>query len=238
MWLVLCSPADRPALRAVRGLLQRGLTPIEAVSAEALLLAPFWDHRILVDGAATSTVRLHDGRTIEHTAVRGVLCRIGALPGVPIGASAPDEAYIRQERAALLLSWLASLRNVINEPTPQGLAGAWRPPAHTQWLAAAAGLPVFPERYRGPFESGDARPTGLPRASVVVFDGKVYGSRMPEPLCDACAAYARLSRTRLSGLDFVRAYGDWVFEAETPMPDLAIGGAALLDALAAALSEA
>lgn len=235
MWLVLCSSADRPALRAACGLRDRGLSPLEVVSIEALLLAPVWEHRIGRDGTASSFVRLHDGRTID--AAVGVLNRVGELPPVPAGA-ARDGDYIQQERVSLLLSWLASFPNAINRATPQGLAGSWFAPAHAQWLAAQAGLAVLPGRYRGANEPRGQRGPGLPRISVVVLDGCVFGPRLPGPVQEACAAFARLTSTRLVGLDFIRTGNSWVFDASTPTPDFSVGGAALLDALAAAMRGA
>lgn len=237
MWLVLCAPADRPALWAACGLRRCGLLPAEVVSGEAVVLAPVWEHRIGTDGAATSTIRLHDGRVIQQPAVRGVLNRLGHVPAPPVGVVEREAAYIQEERTALLLSWLASLPNVINRPTPQGLAGAWHSPAQSQWLAAAAGLPVFPDRYRPPHERHGAWTASLPRSPIIVLDGQTFGPRVPAPLEEGCVAYARLARTRLVGLEFVHAHGRWVFEAATPMPNLVAGGAALLHALTAALRD-
>lgn len=233
MWLVLCSPADRPALRAACGLRDRGLSPLAVVSIEALLLAPVWEHRIGRDGTASSFVRLHDGRTIDGGAVAGVLNRIAELPALTAGTGR-DRDYIQQERVALLLSWLSSLRNVINDAAPQGLAGPWLAPAYAQWLAARAGLEVFPDRYRM-VPHGAGPHAGLTRVSLVVLDGGVFGPPVPEPVRRACAAFARLADTRLVGVDLARSTAGWVFAAATPMPDLSIGGPALLDALAAAM---
>ena len=242
MWLVLCSPADRPAIRAACGMRDRGMTPTHVIGVESLLLAPFWEHRLAPDGAARSVVRLHDGRVIEAAAVRGVLNRLAELPDLlaesPAAAARRERAYIRQERAALMLSWLASLPNVINAPTPAGLAGAWHPPAQTQWLAARAGLAVLPDRYRGWREGGASRAPGLPRTAVLVLDGRAFGPRgaaLPAQVGQACAAYARLAGTRLVGLDLIRAAEEWVFDAATPMPDLGAGGPEFLDALTLAL---
>jgi hypothetical protein len=238
MWWVLCSPADRPAIWAACGLRARGVAPLEVVSLEALLLAPRWEHRIGSDGASASTVRLHDGRTLAHDAVRGVLNRVGHVPPLPPSAGTGDGAYIQQERAALLLSWLSSLPNVVNAPSPQGLPGPWPHPGHAQVLAAAAGLTVFPERYRGSLEGGGRVLGNLPHATAIVLDDDLFGARALAPMGDACVAFARHAGVRLAGLDFVRADGEWVFEAATPMPDLTLGGAALLDALAAAMRDA
>lgn len=234
MWLVLCSPGDRPALRAACGLRDRGLSPLAVVSIEALLLAPVWEHRIGRDGTASSFVRLHDGRTIDGGAVAGVLNRIAELPARTAGTG-PDRDYTQQERVALLLSWLASLRNVINDATPQGLAGAWLAPAYAQWLAARAGLAVFPDRYRGLHEPGLAQGAGLTRLSLVVLDGHVFGLPVPEHVRRSCVAFAGLAATRLVGVDLARSPAGWIFVASTPLPDLSIGGPALLDALAAAM---
>ena len=233
MLLILCSPADRPALWAACGFQRRGLA-IEVMSGEALVLAPAWEHRIGTDGATASTIRLHDGRVIEHSAIDGVLNRLGAVPAPSIGANEPDAAYIQQERAALLLSWLASLRNVVNSPTPWGLAGPWHSPAHSTWIASAAGLTVSTLPLS---QASRSRPARLPRASIIVFDGKVFGMRAPALPLEACVAYARLAHTRLVGLEFVHTRGQWVFETATPMPDLAVGGAALLTALATAMTH-
>jgi hypothetical protein len=238
VWLVLCAPADRPALWVACELRRCGLLQAEVVSGDAVVLAPVWEHRIGTDGTATSTIRLSDGRVIHHSAVRGVLNRLGNVPAPSVCVNEREAAYIQEERTALLLSWLASLPNVINRPTPQGLAGAWHSRAQSQWLAAAAGLPVFSDRYRSPHETQRAWTASLPRSSVIVLDGQTFGPRVPAPLEEACVAYARLAQTRLVGLEFIHDQGRWTFNAATPMPNLAAGGAALLQALAAALRDA
>jgi len=143
--LVLCDTGDDGAYWAAEGLSARG-RQVTLVTAEALAGAEAVEHRLGGRDAAAPVVaiRLRDGRRIASDIPAAVLNRLSFLPPAAPGQVAEDDRdYAVQEMNALSLSWLAALPGpVVNRPTPQGLGGAWRHPAHWIALAARAGLPV------------------------------------------------------------------------------------------------
>jgi hypothetical protein len=142
MWLVLCDASDVAALWAYRELRARGVAPLEIVSADDLVLADRWEHRV---GEAGASIRIEvNGLDIVGTRLSGVLNRLYAVPTAHWRSASPaDQEYVQQELTALFLSWLHALPcPVINRPTPQGLCGQWRNEAEWVCLAHRAGLPV------------------------------------------------------------------------------------------------
>jgi hypothetical protein len=184
-------------------------------------------HRVDESGASFEA-RLPDGRVLASRDVDGVLNRAGFARVGPLRfATETDSAYAREELSALLLSLLECLAAVaVNRPCASGLSGAWRPLAKWTLLAAEAGLPVAPVRLspRSTWEPpapGDAR--------VLVLGGRVFGTTEYGP---ECVRLARLAGTDLLGIDLRRDDGHRaVFAGADPMPDLRLGGDALLDAL-------
>lgn len=63
------------------------------------------------------------------------------------------------------------------------------------------------------------------------------GPALPRETRESCLRLAQLAETRLLGIELVSdtSSNSWTFAGATPMPDLRIGGEALLDALAAEL---
>ena len=244
MWLVLCDANDASATLVFQALRARGIAPLELITADALALAEEWEHRIEGD-AASVRVRLGDGRTFEGGALRGVLNRLFTAPTWHWRAAAKaDQEYVQQELIAFFLSWLNALPcPVINRPTPQGLCGRWRSEAEWVCLAQRAGLPVAPYRASSLDRIDEMRGEkrllvpGASTRSVIVVNGTVAGTSVPDELKDACAAFAKEAETELIGLDFIDgAAGPWTFVGANPMPDLRWGGPALIDALVEALA--
>jgi hypothetical protein len=245
LWLILGDDAD-PCLRwAADGLVGRGLAPVKLLTAARLGPGLRWEHRVGVTGG-TVEVTLGDGELIRSSHLRGVLNRLGAPPGWPLldRVHVQDRDYVRQELAAFFLSWLASLpQPMLNRPTPQGLAGAWRHPAEWVLLAAKAGLRTTPYR-----ASNRARPdaaagraqrlgvrTGAAATKVLVIGGQAVGTA-PPAILSACRRLGVLSGTALLGVELDDgAAGPWTFAGATPRPDLRDGGEPALDALAEAL---
>jgi hypothetical protein len=204
MYLVLGSSDDPSVPWVVHGLQARGLAPLEWVSAEMLAHAPRWEHGLGTAGTHL-TVTLADGRTIHSDAVRGVINRLVSVPTEGLHAAHPlDRNYAAQELAAFFLSWLHALPSpVINQPTPQGLSGAWRHASEWVWLAAQAGLPT--PRYRlssqDPPDPGawDGRlaPPDAPVETVFVLADHVIGAPLAPALQEGCRRLARLTHTAL-----------------------------------------
>lgn len=243
MWLVLCHSSDLPALWAHQGLKARGLDPIELVSAEVLASSLRWEHRVGRHGA-TLAIKLADGREISGQNLRGVLNRLLTVP-VHLWQSAveADRDYVTQELSAFYMSWLYSLPcPVINRPTPLGLAGQWRSEAEWVLLAGQAGLLALPYERRSAASTAeeggfklDFRPAA--RHTILTVAGGAVGSPAPSKIVEGCVRLAELAKTELLGVQFVeQPDGGWYFAGSTPYPDLTLGGAPLLEALAHALN--
>ena len=240
MWLVLCATNDLAALWAARELGARGLQPLEIVTGEVLAYNQRFAHR-LTAGQPDVQITLADGRVINSATVRSTLNRLQFVPSAHLNrANAADRQYAEQELFALYLSWLHGLPGVmLNRPMPQGLSGAWRHPCDWAWLAAQAGLLTTPYQQSDWREapSSDALARNSVR-TIIVVKNTCCGPTAPPSVAAACLRLAQLSGTSLLGLDFhLASSGDWVFATATPMPDLRLGGPALLDALAEALQS-
>jgi hypothetical protein len=236
VYCIFCRANDLPALWAYRGLKERGLAPLEIFTPEALVYNRRLEHRLWA-GEAITRIDLADGRTLDGARVRGVLNRIHTLPTEHFRfAESGDREYAGQEQSAIHLSWMYSLPGaMINRPGPRGLYGDQRSPAEWTWLAAQAGLPVLP------FHQGDDRPPDYPpenaASQLIVLDGKIYGARAQwcdETFSSLIERLVELSGLRLLSLGFlINPAGEPFFATATALPDLTLGGEALLDALMA-----
>ena len=77
-------------------------------------------------------------------------------------------------------------------------------------------------------------PEGTPTTMAIVLGDHVFGPTLPPHIADACKALARLAQNRLLGIELTlgQSHRLWTFAGATPMPDLRLGGEALLDELA------
>lgn len=231
MWLVLCEAGDLAALRARRGLLARGLAPVEVVTAGVLACALAWEHRVGTWGASVR-ITLAGGRVLDGASVRGTLNRLVAAPTAHLVRATPaDREYARQEVGALFLSWLESLPGpVVNRPSPQGLCG---PLLHrSEWaaLAAHAGLPAVP------YVEAGGEPVPEPWATTAIVAGEAFAG--PPEVAEGCRRLAALAGCALLGVGLSLTAEGWALAGATPLPDLAAGGEAVLDALAVLLGGA
>jgi hypothetical protein len=238
MWLVLCAANDLAGLWAARGLANFGLAPLEIVTPEALVYNRSFEHR-LTAGQPSVHITLADGRVIDGATVRGTLNRLQVVPYAHLrAASAKDRAYAEQELFALYLSVLQGLSGVmLNRPSPQSLGGDWRHPAEWASLAARAGL--ITETYEQS-DSGATR-QAVPTVSVrtvVAVNGECCGARAPQAILAGCSRLAELAATGILGMDFrTTLESEWVFQNATPLPDLRVGGHAVLATIAQALKQ-
>jgi hypothetical protein len=243
MWLVLCPSDDVSAFWAYRGLSSLGLEPLELVTAELLAISLRWEHRL---GQSEPIVRidLADGRTVRSDATFGVLNRLVREP--PLGlhnVRTSDRSYAAAEFAAFCLSWLNAFSDpVLSRPTPQGLSGRWRTPTEWAWLAARAALPTPDHSLSSGDKDVDAPsarrliPSATPVKTIVVVGGHTVSSSAPTDILEGCLRLAALAETALLGVEFADSpYGPWTFVGATPVPDLRLGGDALLSVLAEAL---
>jgi hypothetical protein len=126
-----------------------------------------------------------------------------------------------------MLSWLASLSNVVNRPSPQGLSGPMLSPAQWGWLAAECGIATEPSV--APAPRG-----GLRRwRHALVLGTRIFGDPLPDTVAHASARLAAAMGIELLGLTFCHHGADGAFRlalVETT-PDLRTGGETFLDAL-------
>jgi hypothetical protein len=238
MHLMLCSYSDAPALWAFEGLRAMGLNSLELVTTEMLSFTTHWEHRVGNTGCSLSFKR-PDGRTFQDRNIGGVVNRLMAPPADAVAHAVPsDRDYALQEMSAFYLSWLQALPGpVLNRPTPQGLAGRWFHSSEWALLAHQAGLcaPAWRQTDSDRAEDGYASmaPAGVASAQVVVLDDELFGASAPAEVRSACVSLAKLSQTRLLGIDFYETRENpWTFAYATPTPNLQIGGPPLLRSLA------
>lgn len=251
MHLVLCHVGDASAVQAYRALEARAPGRVDCVTVEALCAGLAWEHR-LGSTSTTFRVRLADGRVVDGEEVDSVLNRVHWVAPVGTGgADARDGAYAMEEFTAFFLSWMAGLEAVVvNEPTPQGLAGRHRTPVEWAWLARESGLPIVPGLWTArATANGDAaaRVDGRPddrldaalggerwgRGSVwaCVVGDRVIGPRLQEGTAAACIELAHRARVGLLGVLLDRTTHGVAFAGATPLPHLPVGEEGFVDAL-------
>jgi hypothetical protein len=233
--VVLCHSYDASALWAFERLRARGRR-VELVLVESLGSdGTSWRHELGGDRASTE-IGLGDGRRLRSGEVTAVLNRMLQPPPAPVAAAVPDDAeYVRNELTAFAASWIRTLApRVVNEPTPQGLAGRWRAPVHWRILALEAGLPAAPleldSRHPPPLVYGV---DGEASTMVPTIGGEPFAD-MPAAVREAARRFAALAETPLLGLRFAGAdpgRAGWRLLDATPYPDLMSAGEAGIDAL-------
>jgi hypothetical protein len=235
VWLVLCEPWDLSAFWAYRGLMARGLRPLELFDSTALAASTRWTHVVGPSGTDIE-ITLADQRGIHGSEVCGALNRLVSVNPPQIARAAPaDREYAAQEFYALFLSWLHCLPGaVVNRPSPLGLSGRWHHRPEWEVLAARAGLRTVPYREgsHGTAVEGRAE-RHRPVCTAIVTGDEVIGAPPDAAVRDACRSLRRLSGMDLLGIELAEAPdGDWTFRTATPHPDLSVGGEPLLDVLA------
>lgn len=237
MYLVICHVGDVSAVQAYRALLARSPGRVDCVTVETLCAGLAWEHRL----TSTSTmlrVRLADGREIYGDQVEGVLNRVHTVAPVGVDhADAGDGEYATQELNAFFLSWLAGLdAAVVNEPTPQGLAGRQRTALEWTWLARESGLPIVPRLWTAPAvpDAGVER-RGHESFWTSVVGGRVVGPPLHDDVAAACAELARRAGAGILGVLLDPTPDGVAFAGATPTPHLPVGDDAFLDALCGVL---
>jgi hypothetical protein len=237
MTFILCEPGDASAIWAAAELRQRG-HDAQILFGSALAGAVGWDHRI--EGRdASIRITLADGRILSSEAPAPILNRLAFVPTAGLRAAAgADYGYAVQEVFAFYLSWLHAWPGpVLNRPSPQGLSGSYRHPSQWAQLAARAGLPARPWE-QSSSDSPELAWMAPPGEAIAFAVGgeTVLPPALPAAFAKPCARLSALAGTGLLGIAFVRDGDGWTMSGATPVPDLMLGGAALADALARALS--
>ncbi len=241
-WLILCHSTDAAALWAARGLQRRLDERVEVVTPELLAFATLSEHQISPDGQLVH-IQLADGRLIRSERLRGVVNRIvSPWVGHWLSNGPGDAEYVMAEAVAFHLGWLSALTvPVLNPPSPSSLAGAFLRPGELRLLAFQMGIACVPftrstRDDRGPDGSDASWP--LRAANAVVVAGRAFGVQTTPSLNDRCVRLSEALQTPLLGLTFrPDPAGEPSLECATPLPDLRVGGEALIDVLAGALAE-
>ncbi len=245
VWLVLAELSDVAGMWAYLGLRQRGLTPIEYVLPEELVIGARCTQRLSMDHDNV-VLRLKDGREIDGDRLTGVLNRLVTVPETcTAGLSRKDSDYVHQELHAFFMSWIFALPcHVISPPSAAVLSGEVYDQTEWIWMALHADLPV-PIFRQGTsateqqvLSSADAEPP-LSRQTVFVVGNDVLTGEDARPdVIEGCLTLAGLAQTPLLGVEFdILPDGGWQFASASPLPDLRLGGNRLLDALASALKR-
>lgn len=223
---VLCDPEDEDALWLSHALSQSG-EDVECVLPGELVHGSILSYRIGADGA-TSMLRIRDGRNLDGTSLGVVINRIRELPAGPSDPTTGDELYLAEERRAVVVAWLRTLPcPVLNPPRASTLGGpAFSIPV---WRAIARrhGLRIRPWHHL----AEEAPPHHLLHGIVVGNRFIDASGDLPQAKADALVAMARHVGTPVLGVTLVHSENDWEFLDATPLPPLAPGGQALVDAL-------
>jgi hypothetical protein len=211
---------DRSAGEVAGSIVER-VGPDGIVTVGAIELASAgWSHRV-VDGRATTTVRLKDGTTIDTEATGAVLNLVRVVPAIGFRRSSErDRAYADMELQALFVSFLRSFRcPVVNGVDGQGPLGVWSP---LRWatLAHRCGIDTWPAVHStGTRLAPRSAPAGAPVAgpSVTVVGDRVVGATSPSH-AERCRRLAQLAGCELLGLSFDGATGRML--AADPFPPL------------------
>ncbi|SRR5260221_5034669 len=216
------------------------MEPVELVTSDDLAHAR-WVQRV-GDGGERADVALRDGRVLRSDSVRGTLNRLIYPPAGDLLLIQPsDRSYVFSELMAIFTSWLVTLAGpVLNPPSPECLCGRVRSLAEWFWLAGRVGLST--PRTRVSSVDPSAQPSLYVRmpdspgdlTTLLVVGDSIVGPEAPAMIADGCRRLAALARTPLLGLEFSRT---WNLAGVTALPDLSLGGDALLDALAASLRD-
>ena len=167
-----------------------------------------WSHRI-VDGDASTTIRLHNGTTVNTCSVGAVLNRANTLRSVGFARSDEhDRAYADAELHALFMSFLRGFTcRVINGVDGQHARGSWSPlrwaslahrcgiATRTESIAIGTRLP----RLREPTTEASSGP--WPTADVAVVGESAFGASSREH-ARQCCALAQLADCEVLGLKF------------------------------------
>ena len=101
-------------------------------------------------------------------------------------------------------------------------------------------VPAFSQEASDDARKGYASlaPVGALVTHVVVLEGETFGADVPHATRQQCRRLAEICQTQLLGVDlFVSPVDPWTFAGASPLPDLQIGGNALLRRMGQALQN-
>jgi len=238
VWLILCAPGDEVARWSWDGVRRLAPCPVELVTSDDVESAEYFRH-VLCE-KATLEVRLRDGRRLRTGSILAVLNRLPSASNYWLHrVDSADAQYAFLEFEAIYRSWLFCLpARVLNRPGNGGLCGPYFHP--TEWRVAAvrAGLQVVPfQQQSDDLATWPSADSDSHDVNIVMLEGRFFGPQLTRMMKRQCVRLARDLRCDVLGLRFEQdRSGALLFKDATPCPDLSIGGPALIDTLAAALS--
>lgn len=239
MLLVLCDPADKPALWAGQQLRKRGVMPVEFVSPAELLLARRLAYHAENGKPVYAVAELSRGRNIDTRQLRATINRANRIEYPQIRfAAARDRNYVQAEMDAVMLAWLGALPNpVFNPADPSGWCGPLLHPFAWALHAQATGFttPTYRCGYSG---LAHPAPSNQPMSIHLVFAEQTFPA-LALPLRQAAIALAARVGIPLMGITLAWSPdGKATFIEATPMPDLRLGGDAFIDTFISILASA
>lgn len=225
MFCLLGEPEDRDILWLAAALERRRIE-VELVLPEELMIGSTLTCRT-DDHAIGSSLRLHDGRTMDPYGPELVINRMVDLPPIGGTTSAADARYLGEEWRAAVAAWLRTLRcPMLNPPRAASLSGPTFSPAAWRAIASAHGLAC--RTWSSNQEATAAHCTEL----VCVGTDTVDPSGVAPPAVrTALAEMARFVGAPLLGATFDRSDNGWMFLEATPRPRLSCSGEELVGAL-------
>jgi hypothetical protein len=240
MWLILHSEGDISARWAYEGLHRFTHTPIELLTAEDIEGATEFEHKLGGIGT-TFKIQLADGRSLSNETVSAVLNRLlGPSPYWLTQSETSDARYVYDELYAIYVSWLSGFAGkVINRPSDCSLCGPALHSAKWAHLAREVGFKIRPYCQSTESRLRSSETTYSDETyRVLVLEGEVFGTPVPNQIQSACRALARSTGADLLGVELSQLpTGDLAFTGATSTPDLPNGGDEFLEALAHSLSS-
>ena len=237
MILIIADPSDTGALWLRGALGRRVAGPVRLVTPAQLAYAPSIAHRLGGPGDGFRFA-LADGDVLTGERLTGVVNRMVGMPFAHLAHAHPDDrAYAEGELHAFLLGWLGSLDcPMLNEPSPDCLAGPLFGEIHARHFAALAGLGVGAARLDPANPSAPALAT-RPTMRHFVLEGRLIGPIVPAADRDSLLQFGRLWGARLMQIDSDEAGDRRRFHAASSLADFPSGGEALLRAVAEVLAR-
>ena len=164
-----------------------------------------WSHRV-VDGRASTRIRLRNGTLVDSETVGAVLNRVPTLsPSGFAGSTASDRAYADAEQQALFVSFLRGCGSrVVNTVDGHGPLGLW---SSLRWAALAhrCDLETWPDGLRAGTRLSSRRTTrqaaAVPARQVTVVGPQVFGAASAAQAAK-CLRLAEVSGCELLGTTF------------------------------------
>jgi hypothetical protein len=217
MNIVICHPADYPAIAFYRycNSLKKG--SFDLINADVLTCAFKWNFTLKNEGNTGLEILLHNGKTLSLKSTGSVFNRMQYVNlGMWNYAKPEEKDYITQELYSFFVSWLFSFKGrITNIPSPQSLFGAHLEPIAWRKSAADLGINVK-ETLSCETEAGRERKKLKKYAYVI--GNKTCGYIPPNTAPESLTALALENNVDFLEVEFESSKGEWEFVNATSLP--------------------